>query len=46
MFRAPIFGGTLPAASAILAAAGSAAVALGLGWFVFERYSDRIAYHL
>jgi ABC-type polysaccharide/polyol phosphate export permease len=46
VFRAPIFGGTLPAASAILAAAGSAAVALGLGWFVFERYSDRIAYHL
>ncbi len=44
VFRAPIFDGTLPSAPVVTTAACFAAAALVLGWVVFDRYSDRIAY--
>ena len=45
-FRAPIYSGTLPSNPALLRAGLSAFVALAGGILVFERYSDRIAYHV
>lgn len=45
-FRAPIYAGTLPDTSVLLGAAVSAAVVLVGGTVVFDRYSDRIAYHV
>lgn len=45
-FRAPIYGGVLPAAPVLVGATCFALGALALGWLVFERYSDRIAYSL
>ncbi len=43
-FRAPIYGGVLPDLATLGRAAAAAGVALALGWWVFERRSDRIAY--
>jgi ABC-type polysaccharide/polyol phosphate export permease len=45
-FRAPIYAGTLPDASVLLGATVSAAVVFLGGAIVFDRYSDRIAYHV
>jgi ABC-type polysaccharide/polyol phosphate export permease len=45
-FRAPIYSGALPAASVIGAGVCFAFASLFIGWMVFDRYSDRIAYHL
>jgi ABC-type polysaccharide/polyol phosphate export permease len=44
IFRAPIFSGVLPAGSVLACAAAFALGALVLGWLVFDRYSDRVAY--
>lgn len=46
MFRAPIYGGVLPAAQVVLVGSAFGVVSLLVGWVVFERSSDRIAYHL
>jgi ABC-2 type transport system permease protein len=46
LFRAPIYAGTLPAADVVLVAAGCSVGVLAVGWIVFERYSDRLAYYL
>src|SRR5262245_2475763 len=43
-FRAPIYGGGLPDTGALVRAALAGGLALVLGWWVFERRSDRIAY--
>ncbi len=43
-FRAPIYGGVLPDAGVLAGATAFALVAMVLGWTVFERYTDRIAY--
>jgi ABC-2 type transport system permease protein len=44
VFRDPIYSGVLPPASEVAAASVAAGVALVVGWIVFERYSDRVAY--
>lgn len=44
VFRAPIYMGTMPAMPDILAASVAATVSLLIGWVVFERFSDRVAY--
>jgi ABC-type polysaccharide/polyol phosphate export permease len=46
IFRAPIYAGALPSGDAMIGATVAAVVALALGWTVFQRYSDRIAYYL
>jgi ABC-type polysaccharide/polyol phosphate export permease len=46
MFRAPIYDGVLPAARVVLVGSAFGVVSLLVGWVVFERSSDRIAYHL
>ena len=43
-FRQPIFNGTLPSARLVLAGAAWAVGFFVLGWWVFERRADRIAY--
>ena len=45
-FRAPIYAGSLPAPSVLLGATASAAFVFLGGAVVFNRYSDRIAYHV
>ena len=45
-FRAPIYAGTLPAADVVLVAAAFAAGMLAVGWTVFARYDDCLAYYL
>jgi ABC-type polysaccharide/polyol phosphate export permease len=44
VFRAPIYGGALPPVSQVGWATLAGSVALVVGWWVFERRSDRIAY--
>jgi ABC-type polysaccharide/polyol phosphate export permease len=44
MFRAPIYGGILPSAALSAAATLSAVTMLAVGWWLFERRADRIAY--
>ena len=44
IFRVPIYGGVLPDARLLWRAGLVAIVALGTGWWVFERRADRIAY--
>jgi len=43
-FRAPIYAGVLPDGATVLRAAVWALAVLIVGWWVFERRSDRIAY--
>jgi len=45
-FRAPIYAGTLPVAHVVLLAAAFSTGMLILGWTVFERYGDRLAYYV
>lgn len=45
-FRAPIYGGALPAADVLVGAAAFAVGAMVLGWMVFDHYTDRIAYYV
>jgi len=44
MFRTPIYSGSLPSVPISAAAALSAATMLVVGWWLFERRADRIAY--
>jgi len=44
IFRAPIYAGVLPDGAAVARAAAAGGLALALGWWVFARRSDRIAY--
>jgi len=44
IFRTPIYGGVLPGGAAIARAAAASGLALVVGWWVFARRSDRIAY--
>ncbi len=46
LFRAPIFHGHVPTLSTLGTASAFAFGALVLGWIVFDRYSDRVAYHV
>lgn len=45
-FRAPIYAGVLPDATMLLGAVVCAGGALVVGWIVFDRYTDRIAYYV
>jgi ABC-type polysaccharide/polyol phosphate export permease len=45
-FRAPIYGGTLPAVGVLAGATAFAVGAMVLGWMVFDHYTDRIAYYV
>jgi homopolymeric O-antigen transport system permease protein len=45
-FREPIYGGTLPSLATIGTASIFSLGTLLVGWLVFERTSDRLAYHL
>lgn len=45
-FRAPIYLGTLPDQTTLLVATAWALGTLVVGWLVFHRFSDRIAYHV
>jgi ABC-type polysaccharide/polyol phosphate export permease len=44
VFRAPIYRGVVPDAATVIPAVVSGVVALAVGWWVFERRSNRIAY--
>lgn len=46
LFRAPIWGGRLPALEAILISAGVALAALAAGWFIFRRFANDFYAHL
>ena len=44
IFRVPIYGGVLPDFRLFWRASVAAVLVLGVGWWVFERRADRIAY--
>jgi len=44
VFREPIYNGVLPGGGVLLKAAVAGGLSLVVGWWVFERRSDRIAY--
>jgi ABC-type polysaccharide/polyol phosphate export permease len=46
IFRAPIYGGILPSPEIIVGACVAALVSLTVGWVVFQRYSDDVAYYV
>jgi lipopolysaccharide transport system permease protein len=46
MFRAPIYRGQIPGPNTIVAAIASAVVSLLVGWWVFTRKADEIAYRV
>ncbi len=46
LFRVPIYLGHLPGPNTIAAAVAEAVVALVIGWWVFTRKADEIAYRV
>ena len=46
LFRAPIYLGALPGPNTILAAVASAVLSLLIGWWVFTRKADELAYRI
>ena len=45
-FRTPIYQGTLPSEHVLIASTVVSLLSFALGWIIFERYSDRIAYYV
>jgi len=43
-FRTPIYWGAIPSAHVMISSTVAAIVTLVVGWIIFERYSDRVAY--
>jgi ABC-2 type transport system permease protein len=46
MFRAPLYGGTLPHQNHIIAGVGVSIIVLVVGWVIFSRRSDEFAYRI
>ena len=45
-FRTPIYQGAIPSANVLITSTVAGFGTLLIGWLVFERYSDRVAYHI
>jgi len=45
-FRTPIYQGTIPSEHVLIASTVVSVASFALGWIIFERYSDRIAYYV
>ncbi|MGH6692372.1 MAG: ABC transporter permease, partial [Gammaproteobacteria bacterium] len=43
-FRTPIYQGAIPSDHVLITSTVAAVVTLVVGWLIFERYSDRVAY--
>ncbi len=45
-FRTPIYAGTIPSLHVMITATVAALGTLVIGWVIFERYTDRVAYYI
>lgn len=45
-FRTPIYQGTIPSANVLITSTVAGVGTLIIGWLIFERYSDRVAYYI
>jgi ABC-type polysaccharide/polyol phosphate export permease len=45
-FRTPIYQGTIPSGNVLITSTVAGIGTLLIGWLIFERYSDRIAYYI
>ena len=45
-FRTPIYQGAIPSTNVLITSTVAGIGTLVIGWFIFERYSDRVAYYI
>ena len=45
-FRTPIYQGAIPSANVLITSTVAGVGTLVIGWLIFERYSDRVAYYI